>query len=54
MKHPHILSLCYYVYKQLQQKDIQNLEKQEREKTVLHIQKSKSKYMNPTLLCHVQ
>ena len=26
---PEILSSCYYVYKQLLQKDVQNLEKQE-------------------------
>ena len=29
---PQILSSCYYVYKQLPQKDVQNLEKQERKK----------------------
>ena len=27
---PEILSSCYYVYKQLPQKDVQNFEKQER------------------------
>ena len=32
LKPPKILSSCYYVYKQLPQKDVQNLEKQERKK----------------------
>ena len=56
---PHILSSCYNVYKQLLQKDVQNLEKQERKNSfqvissVAHTQKSELRnvqYMNSALV----
>ena len=59
LKPPKILSSCYYVYKQLPQKDVQNLEKQERKKqlsgykqcyTYKNQSLEVSKYMNSTLV----
>ena len=58
-KPPHILSSCHYVYKQLPQKDVQNLENQERKKQLSGYKQSYtyknqslevSKYMNSVLV----